>query len=469
MNGVIANIRALFDNMLLQKLRRHRETLATGSIGTLVFSLLNAMMVCYHYAIWTNPKGGFWTAFTRFFHISGFDPYTYIIISKWRQLYEIDRHPLLALFVWPLSALNEWLMTVFHINCAVLIVGVLWTVFSTLSWCLLYKIIRKIIGLEWWNSLLLCFFFFSIAYVMLATIVPDHMLLSMTLLLFTLWTTCKIEGKKGSFHLLKIMLVYFVSTGVTLTNSVKVWLADLVSYYQDNKGSRRLPLMIFKRCLLYVIPTVIIGCAYVWQVDSTVKEEKTFADGMTQKAIQKDSVFARKYQEDQAKAEQMRKNMVVDNKLFMWTDSSIDRWPLLYENILGEGFFLHKDHFLGDANGNRPVFVYYSHVWFYMLEAFLFVLVIVGIWLGRHTRLLQVTLSMLSVDFIIHFLLRFAASDVYIMTAHWAFIYPISIAFLLKWAKHRKRISIALSVCMLIITLVMWTYNLGLIYPYIIK
>lgn len=334
---------------------------------------------------------------------------------------------------------------------------------------LLYKIMRRIIGLGWRNSLILCFFYFSIAYVMLATIVPDHMVLSMTLMLLTLWITCK-TGEKGKLsHIMKIMTTYFVATGVTLTNSVKIWLADMVSYYHECKNGGKPLTRCFKRSLIYLIPTAIIGCAYLWQVDNTVKSEKAHAEEMTQKRIEKDSVFAKQYAENQARKERMHKNMVVDNKLFQWTDTSIDRWPLLYENILGEGFFLHEEHLLGDANADRPVFVYYGHCCFYLVEAILFLLMLAGIWAGRHSILMQATLSMVLFDAIIHYVFRFAASDVYIMTAHWAFIYPIGIAFLLKKMEKKRAISIVLTVSMLIITAFMWTYNLHLISSCILK
>lgn len=453
----------------LKRIREYRETLTIGSIGFLVFSALNGMMMSNHPDIWTNPKAGFWSAFTTYFHLSGFDPFTYIVISKWRPLYNIERHPLLAVFEWPLSSLNEWLMSVLDKNCAIYILGILWTIISTCAWMLLYKIMRRIIGLGWRNSLILCFFYFSIAYVMLATIVPDHMVLSMTLMLLTLWITCK-TGEKGKLsHIMKIMTTYFVATGVTLTNSVKIWLADMVSYYHECKNGGKPLTRCFKRSLIYLIPTAIIGCAYLWQVDNTVKSEKAHAEEMTQKRIEKDSVFAKQYAENQARKERMHKNMVVDNKLFQWTDTSIDRWPLLYENILGEGFFLHEEHLLGDANADRPVFVYYGHCWFYILEALLFILMLAGIWAGRHSILMQATLSMVLFDAIIHYVFRFAASDVYIMTAHWAFIYPIGIAFLLKKMEKKRAISIVLTVSMLIITVMMWTYNLHLISSCILK
>ena len=74
-------------------LSRHKETLLVALIGFVIIVALNVMMLQYHYAPWTNPKVGFWSAFWNRFEISGFDPYTYIVVSKWRTLYVLSRHP----------------------------------------------------------------------------------------------------------------------------------------------------------------------------------------------------------------------------------------------------------------------------------------------------------------------------------------------------------------------------------------
>ena len=79
-----------------QLLTKHRETLLVALLGFVIVVALNIMMLQYHYAPWTNPKVGFWSAFWNRFEVSGFDPYTYIVVSKWRPLYVLSRHPLLA-------------------------------------------------------------------------------------------------------------------------------------------------------------------------------------------------------------------------------------------------------------------------------------------------------------------------------------------------------------------------------------
>ena len=90
--------------------KRHKETLLVALSGLLLMAALNVMMLQYHYDVWTNPKVGFWSAFYNRFELSGFDPLTYITISKWRPLYILVRHPLLAAIMWPLAELNIWLI-----------------------------------------------------------------------------------------------------------------------------------------------------------------------------------------------------------------------------------------------------------------------------------------------------------------------------------------------------------------------
>ena len=142
-------------------LTKHREILLVALIGLVIIVALNIMMLQYHYNSWTNPKVGFWSAFWNRFEISGFDPYTYIVVSKWRPLYVISRHPLLAGMMWPLSELNAWLMEETGINCSIFIVGVLLVICSLCSWLLLYRIMRRLLEMSAKISLLLTFYFYS--------------------------------------------------------------------------------------------------------------------------------------------------------------------------------------------------------------------------------------------------------------------------------------------------------------------
>ena len=61
--------------------KQHKETLLVALLGLLIMASLNVIMLQYHYDAWTNPKVGFWSAFYNRFELSGFDSFTYILIS----------------------------------------------------------------------------------------------------------------------------------------------------------------------------------------------------------------------------------------------------------------------------------------------------------------------------------------------------------------------------------------------------
>jgi hypothetical protein len=66
-------------------------------------------------------------------------------------------------------------------------------------------------------------------------------------------------------------------------------------------------------------------------------------------------------------------------------------------------------------------------------------------------------LAGMSVDIFLHLVLGFAIDEVYIMTAHWAFVIPIVIGFLL--ASVPLRIQAFLRILLIVATTFLWIYN----------
>ena len=84
-------------------MRRKYSTVLIVLLGLLIFSSLNMLMVYTAPEAWTDKHVGPWSAFHKGFTFSGFDQFTYIVISQFRPLYVHLRHPALLYFVWPLS------------------------------------------------------------------------------------------------------------------------------------------------------------------------------------------------------------------------------------------------------------------------------------------------------------------------------------------------------------------------------
>ena len=422
-------------------LSRHKETLLVALIGLVVIVALNIMMLQYHYAPWTNPKVGFWSAFWNRFEISGFDPYTYIVVSKWRPLYVLSRHPLLAGMMWPLSKLNGWLMEETGMNCAIFIVGGLLVVCSLSAWLLMYKIMRGLLNMSARISLLLTFYFYSFSHVMLTIFVEDHMAFTLPLLLLSIYLAGKAIRKGRTMPLWQSLPLLFISTGITTTNCVKVGLADLFTQWGRKPFSR-----IVLHFLIYLIPLGVIGYLYSYQQEN-VQWKKEQADNKIRKEKQ-----------------------LIHLSFVTNTDYKIDRMPSLVENIFGEGFILHYRYPLRDANkeNHRPVLVRYKYWWNYVFEALIVVLFVAGVWCGRKERLMWMVMSMFLFDMLLHVGLNFASADVYIMTAHWAFVIPIAVAYLIKRTASVPKVNMAVVCTVLFLTLYMWGHNLQIIIQHII-
>lgn len=444
---------------------RHRETLLVALIGLVIIVALNIMILQYHYAPWTNPKVGFWSAFWNKFEISGFDPYTYIVVSKWRPLYILSRHPLLGGMMWPLSQLNEWLMEETGMNCAIFIVGTLLVFCSMSAWMLMYGIMRRLLELTAKMSLLLTFFFYSFSHVLLTIFVEDHMAFTLPLLLLGIYLAGRALQKGETMPLWQSLPLLFISTGVTTTNCVKIGFSDLFTQWGKKSFGR-----IVLHFLTYLIPLAIIAGLYCYQQETTQLEEERNIERTVNKRMERDSVFAVKWKKEQADNKIRKEQQLIHLSFVTNTDYKIDRLPSLVENVFGEGFILHNRYPLRDANkNNRPVLVRYKYWWNYAFEAVIVLLFAAGVWCGRRKRLMWMVMSMFLFDMLLHVGLNFASADVYIMTAHWAFVIPVAVAYLIKQTASVPELNKAIVCSVLFLTLYMWVHNLQIIIPHIIR
>lgn len=104
--------------MAVNKKEIVRRTLALAYI-----TLLNALVIVRYWHQFSHVSDNYRKLVLNTFHISGFDPLSYVVIDHWTTVYNIYRHPLLAFFMWLPSQLNaavEWLT---GRNAAPLIMG----------------------------------------------------------------------------------------------------------------------------------------------------------------------------------------------------------------------------------------------------------------------------------------------------------------------------------------------------------
>lgn len=487
--SVQRKMREILDTLkkFFKTFRVKREELVPSLFVLAMFVALNVLIIQHYFPIFSLTGKAIWALFVNNFHVSGFDPITYTVLSKWDAAYNIYRHPLLAFFVYPLYLLNIWLTDLLGFNPVQIVVLVPLLFFSYYTFIFMYRIMREIIGLKRIDSTLLAFMLFSFAYVALAFMVPDHFGPSMFMLVLCLYVCAKCLQKGRKLKIWQTWLLFIFTAGTTLSNGIKIFLDALfvnrLSFFRPK----------------YFLLAVIIPSALIWRL--AVWEYKTFAWPREVAAKVKQKQKAAKDRDkmlahfrdtttitDSAKAmklfkyqlQQHRHKVYVERhksagfahkgtpmgkgEFSSWTDKSTPRWDSAVENLFGESIILHKDYLLGDTLRNRPVLVYYNNVFIYSVEAIIVLLLIAGICSGWRSRFLQMCLAGVAFDMFIHVVLGFGLNEVYIMAPHWIFIIPIAIGFLFSRLCGWKLIA-ARSLCACIVAWLM-VYNISLMVSY---
>ena len=188
--------------------------------------LLNSLVVYKYLDRFSQLATDYHKVFVGTFHISGFDPLSYEVVSDWDTAYNIYRHPLLAFFMFIPNQINQGLMLLTGRNCAPFVVAALLVFCGFYSFLFLYRLLREVIVLPRFDSLLLSAMLFSFAYVMVSVSVPDHFALSMFMLLLTLYVAGKKMKRKIRFTKWQTLLFFLLTAGISLNNGIKVFMAN---------------------------------------------------------------------------------------------------------------------------------------------------------------------------------------------------------------------------------------------------
>lgn len=404
----------------------HKEERQPLFLAFLLFFALNALMVFYHHEqFMRGGKLGFWTIFSRDFEISGFDFYTYLTLSKWDGYYTEFRHPLLQFLWYPFYLINHWQMGITEKNLSTVIVAIIMVILSCYSFIFMHRIFREVMGLCQIDSNLLSTLFFSFGYIMVSVFAPDHFGISLFFLTMALYIAGCQLNKQEEMPVWQCALLFLFTAGVTLSNGVKIFLCALFT-----KGKR---LFSIKYLLLgCIIPTLAISILAIWQNETYIKPHKEAGARIAAQRSAKDSVFKAQMAANQQHWKQINGKQIKKEGVWAWANLSVSRPHSLVENWFGESLILHRDHLLQDIGQHRPIFVPYNSPLQYILEAVIVILFGLGLWTGRHSKFLWMVASCVAFDTVIHFGLGFGLNEVYIMTAHWTFIIPIAIGYLLK-------------------------------------
>lgn len=369
------------------------------------------------------------------------------------------------------------------------------------------------------QALLLSALLFSFGHVLLAGMAPDHFILSMMMLLLLLLVSLEKLQQQRPFTIAEALIFFIIIAGITLSNGVKVficvllvnWLAlspkrNKISSSDVETQTARVstPLLNGRgRGVGLVFLSLLFASALLWGIARAEyhylvlpQEKIAHAKKAADKKRKQEAAARRKAEAektfqmliDQAQATgdtslfaqathrldsvrtakpKVRRNPygkpIAKGEFMRWTDITTSRWSSAVENLFGEGIQLHRDYALGDVLRHRPVIVNYRSPVQYIIEAFILLLFLAGVWFGRRSHFLWIALACAAFDMLLHLGLGFGLNEVYIMSAHWIFVLPLAMTYLFK-AMQKQGILLPCYLVTLMLCLYLYIWNFVIIF-----
>ncbi len=465
------------------------EEYRPAAVAALFFIILNTINVCGYWYDFITPAESYHKLFVSTYRVSGFDPLTYEVLSDWFPAYNIYRHPLLAFFMWPFYLINQGLMWLTGMNFAAVLTALILVVCATYSFVFLFRILRNVIGIGYRHTLALEALYFSFGFIMLSSMAPDHFVMSQCCLLLTIWLGGEKLKRGSALNMWQTIALFVLTAGISLNNGLKVFLAAMVT--------RRRRFFRWRYLLFAVVlPSAVMWGVAKWeyktwqwpkevqrheikvrkdrertallrrQVEDTIANKDNAAVNKAVKRI-KQQRAEEKYRADHKMIWHRNAGKPIAKGEFMnWTDKTTSRFDTAVENLFGEGLQLHRDYALADVLRNRPVIVTYCGLWQYVnygVEGVLVLLFLVGIWCGRRQLFLWTAMSFFLMDMTLHMGLGFGINEIYIMSAHYLFVIPIAMAYIVKKTEQDIRVSNGLMALVSVLALWCFVWNFTVI------
>ena len=442
------------------KVKKEERWLAFAMLA--VFVTFNAMVIASHYHVYTmGAHGGFWSVFTKNFRMSGYDCWSWIMVSGGRIHFVTSRHPLYLTFLYPLYLLNDWLIQNVGYNFAVYFMAVIIVFSAFYAVLFMYRVFREVLELRRKDARLLTLLLFSFGHVLIPTMVPDHFVISLMLLSLTLYITGKKMKKGQLLTAWQSLVLTFFTAGMATSNGVKTLLAGLFTNGKKVFTCKFISIGV-------VLPLLLLLGIQQSQYYLLEVPQQAVVRHIESETLKKNpqKVLEHKKQRDEWQRTHLGQP-VGDGVITKLMDVSTPRVPTIVENFFGESIQLHQRSLLMDVSWERPIFVEYNWSLNYIIEAFVVLLFIVGIVFSYKQRFFKMLLAWFACDLTLYLILGFAVTEVYIMTSGWAFIIPISYGYLLKrlsmkWLKLMR-------VALIMLTIYLWIYNAGQTFYYLMS
>lgn len=433
---------------------KREERLPSLSAGVF-FVGITAVFIAVYYPSFSIYNTTGWEPFYKYYRMSGYDSFIYSMVSHWRTFYTIDfRHPLLSYFCLPLYGINYGLFMLTGLNMVQFVVAAVLLFCAFYAFVFLFRTYREVLRMSLVDSTLLAAMTFSFAHVMVAVVVPDHFILSLFLLSLTLYLSGSLmTGVRGNGILSTrhTALLLIITAGVTLTNGIKTALA---SFFVNRRAFFKPSHLLAGIVLPFVLLSGVSRLTY------------TYLTRPDEIAREKQRVERQARLKTPPPPPRKRVSEPISEEGFLkWSDITTSRPKSVYHNLFGESIQFHRKDLLRDSQYGRELFAAYDAFYNYLVEGLVVALFIIGIWCGRHSRLLWMCLSWFAFDMVMHLGFGFALREIYLMSAHWLFVVPLAIAFILRRGGCAGK---AVWMLTMALTLYLYIYNAGLLIGYLL-
>lgn len=429
-----------------------REERGVALVALVAFALLNALQIYSHFSEYIKAHHvGFYTVSTRVFRLSGYDSWSCTFLSNGQVYFESERHPLYLTLLYPFRWLNEWIMDTWNVNAAWFIMAVLIVAAATYAAVFMFRTLREVMGLSHFDSCLLTLMLFSVAHVMVPAVCPDHFIFSLMLLTMTLYICGRAIQRGRELRAWQSFLLLFFTSGLALSNGIKTIIADLFT----NRRHFFRPVFLLVGVVLPLLLLLGIRQLEYDTIEAPRIAKRTAIDQKRVRDNIHDEAFRKKLKHNRQWHDTHNGKALGKGLISKYIDISTPRGKSIVDNLLGESFQLHRDQLLKDVQQDRSVFVSYHHWWSYAVEALIVLLLIGGIVAGIRSRMMQMVLCWVSIDFLLNIVLGFAINEVYIMTSGWAFLLPIAVGYLIlrtsdAWRGKVRAVAVVLTAYLLI-------------------
>ena len=364
-----------------------------------------------------------------------------------------NRHPLYLTFLYPLYLLNHWLIETVGYNFAVYFMATIIIFSAFYAVLFMYRIFREVMEMKQKDATLLTLLLFSFGHVLIPSMVPDHFIVSLMFLSMTLYIA-GMKMKKGRLLTAwQSLILTFFTAGMATSNGAKILLAGLFTNGKKIFTAKFITIGI-------VLPFLLLLGIQQSQYYLLEVPQQAVIHHIEKESLKKDPQKVIEHKKQRNEWQRAHLGQPVGNgAITKWLDVKTPRVPTLIENFFGESIQLHQRYLLKDVSWERPIFVTYNWVLNYMVEAFVVLLFVIGIVVSCRQRFFQMLLAWFACDITLHLILGFGITEVYIMTAGWAFIIPIAYGFLLK--KLSMKWQKSLRVALILLTAYLWIYNGG--------